>query len=80
MSNRTWLLVAVALGGGILLQIPSWGGRAEHDADDGHDHAELAAEMAGMDGEMADTEMSASSPEAERPGARTVALEVTGMT
>lgn len=66
MSKPTWLLVTVALGGGILLQIPSWGGHAEHDAADGHDHASMTAMAASMT--------------AESPGERVVALEVTGMT
>lgn len=66
MSKRSWLLVALALGAGILLQIPSWGGHAEHHAADGHDH-----------GPAAGTDVAAT---AERPGTRTVTLEVTGMT
>ncbi|MFQ5679934.1 MAG: hypothetical protein ACE5HP_10810 [Gemmatimonadota bacterium] len=66
MSKRTWFLVGLVLGGGILLQIPSWGGHAEHHAADGHDHGSMA--------EAADAARS------ERPGMRTVALEVTGMT
>jgi hypothetical protein len=66
MSKRTWLLIGLVLGGGILLQIPSWGGHAEHHAADGHDHGS----MVGM----------ADAAHAERPGTRTVTLEVTGMT
>ena len=38
MSKRSWFLIAVVLGGGILLQIPTWGDHAEHHAEDGHDH------------------------------------------
>jgi len=60
------MLVALALGGGILLQIPSWGGHAAHHAADGHDHGS----MDGM----------AASGVAENASQRTVALEVTGMT
>ena len=66
MSKRTWFLVALALGGGILLQIPTWGGHAEHHAADGHAHCSTA----GVTG----------AAHAEHPGMRTVALEVTGMT
>lgn len=66
MSKRSWLLVGLVLGGGILLQIPSWGGHAEHHAEDGHHHGSV-------------TEMAASVA-AENPGQRTVTLEVTGMT
>ena len=66
MTKRSWILVGLALVGGILLQIPSWGGHAEHHATDGHDHGRVA----GM----------AASATAERPGTRTVNLEVTGMT
>jgi len=66
MSKRAWMLVALVLGGGILLQIPSWGGHAEHHAADGHDHES----MDGM----------ATPGVAENASQRTVALEVTGMT
>ncbi len=42
MSKRSWFLVGLVLGGGILLQIPSWGGHAKHHAADGHDHESMA--------------------------------------
>jgi len=66
MSKRSWILVSLVLGGGILLQIPSWGGHAKHNAADGHDH-----------GSMIEVAATAT---AENPAQRTVALEVTGMT
>jgi len=64
MSKRAWMLVGLALGGGILLQIPSWGG---------HDHET----MTGMtSARMASEEASAGTAATQR----TVALDVTGMT
>ena len=66
MSKRTWLIVALVLGGGILLQVPTGGDHGEHHAADGHDHGAM-------------TEMTTPAS-AQLPGTRTVALEVTGMT
>jgi len=75
MSKRAWMLVALALGGGILLQIPTWGGHAEHHAGDGHDHAA----MTGMaSGQMESRATSATA--VDDANQRTVALDVTGMT
>lgn len=72
MSKRTWLLVGLALGGGILLQIPEWGSHAEHHAGDGHDHASVAEMEAMVEVTAMGDQENASTP--------TVALEVTGMT
>ena len=66
MSKRSWLLVGLVLGGGVLLQIPGWGGHAEHHATDGHDHGSMA--------------QIAAAATAEHPGQSVVTLEVTGMT
>ncbi|MFV1988549.1 MAG: hypothetical protein ACC682_14835 [Gemmatimonadota bacterium] len=64
MSKRSWLLVAVVLGAGILLQIPSWGW-----GDHGVDVQERGA-MMGTDAAASD----------QFPGTQTVFLDVTGMT
>jgi hypothetical protein len=66
MSKRSWFLVVLALGGGILLQIPDWGGHAEHYAGDGHDHPSVGRVTASL--------------VEENRGERVVVLEVTGMT
>ena len=65
MSWKEWAAVAVVIGGGILLQIPTWGGHSEHHAEDGHDHASAVA---------------ASAATAAENGDRAVGLAVTGMT
>lgn len=69
MSKRAWILVAVLLGGGVLLQIPQHG-------PDEMDHASMA-------GTETSTETGSSAVSAtalEIAAVRTVRLEVTGMT
>jgi len=66
MSKRSWLLVAVVLGAGILLQIPSWGW-GDHGGD-----GQNRGEMTGMGLDAAAS--------GEVPGTQTVFLDVTGMT
>ena len=66
MSKRAWVLLAVVLGGGILLQIPSWGW-GTHGGD-----VQNRGAMPGM-------EMAASASD-QIPGTRVVPLDVTGMT
>lgn len=72
MSKRTWLLVGLVLGGGILLQIPEWGGHADHHADDGHEHESMVA--------ISEMVHGAATEKAAAAATRTVALEVAGMT
>lgn len=72
MSKRTWLLVGLVLGGGILLQIPEWGGHADHHAGDGHEHESMT--------EISDMVDGAATKTGDAAARRTVALEVSGMT
>ena len=72
MSTRTWLFVGLVLGGGVLLQIPEWGGHAEHRAGDGHEHESMA--------EVSNLVDEAATETADAAAERTVALEVSGMT
>ena len=78
MSKRAWLAVALVIGGGILLQIPSWGSRMEHQAGDGHDHTQMESAM--TSGAAAGVSTAGADVDAPLPGTRTVRLEVTGMT
>ena len=78
MSKRTWLAVVLVIGGGILLQIPSWGSHTEHHAGDGHEHALPA--NATTSGATAGVPTARSQVDVPLPGTRTVQLEVTGMT
>lgn len=73
MSTRSWILIVAVIAGGILLQIPAWGGHAEHHPGDGHEHA---AHGVGEVAPNAATSLRVELP----PGARRVDLEVTGMT
>lgn len=75
MSKGSAVLAALAIGGGILLQIPSRGGHAEHHAADGHGHAPAAAAAA-----VSAPATHPGAHPAEHPGARTVTLAVSGMT
>jgi len=68
MSKRSWLLVAVVLGGGILLQIPSWGWG-------NHSNAGRGAMT-----EMGMTVSDDLPGSRTALGTRTVPLDVTGMT
>ncbi len=72
MSKRTWFLVGLALGGGILLQIP-FGERHDGDHMAGMPEGRPQAERGVAEGAPAE----AMTP---RAGERTVVLEVTGMT